>query len=150
MLAQAIGHASKKTQLTDKQQNPLRIQRVEIRYKPEADFARISEFFGAKEQSGRYILLRSDAEDRSGMYWIFWINRLSKYLPEGCTCTLEYTTAEHPELRVATFDLPATDTGYIYLGITGKDWDNSPLITWRLSIKDISGTVLTERKSLTF
>lgn len=120
---------------------------VGLRYVPEEDFARISEFFTGRENPGDRLYLRSQPEKRAGFYWI--IDADPTLRREGEEVRLEVQIPGSPETRSFAFPLAAEAAGSLWIGLTGPDWpgpDARP-IAWHLAVVGENGSILREHQS---
>lgn len=120
-------------------------------YKPAQTFKRIAEHFGFPEQTGRKLILRSDPEQRQGLYFATHLDgRISEY-PVGTRAVLEIILPDSPRARTFTFTLPEPAPNYrvIWFGLTGKDEpaDKKPPVAWHLTLQSASGETLAEKQS---
>jgi hypothetical protein len=130
------------------------------RWQPERDFKRISEYFTGREDTGGDAIVRSDAANRSGMYFRIGFP-LGKTFPAGSVLLVEYIRGDSPGTHTHSFELPPLTRwpfAELCIGLTGKDWPGKPdklneqdenlrLVAWRLTLKDAGGTVLFRRHS---
>ena len=118
---------------------------------PSETFLRISEYFTGKENTGRRIILRTQPQERSGMYFILNLDRPAALLPKGCRLRIQAVSSSSPKAATFTLDFP-TDTGNrreVFAGLTGNDWagPQHTLVAWKVTLEDASGRALLERQS---
>lgn len=121
-------------------------------YKDAHVFKRISEYFGGGERTARKVILRTDASERAGLYFVCRLNGgdVSAF-PAKSAFVLELVTPDSPREKTYTFTLPnpAPDYQEIWLGLTGKDvppGEEEP-VAWRIQIKGPDGAVLNTYQS---
>lgn len=125
------------------------IVRVWPTYREADSFRRISEYLGhGQENTGREIVLRTQAEPRSGYYFLTRLKADSA--TPGASLVLEVVMPGSPTVHTYTFptDLPARDQVF-QLGVTGTDWpaqDTRPA-AWRITARAADGSILAERSS---
>lgn len=121
-------------------------------YKPESAFKRISEYFGGAESTRGRLILRSQAEQRDGLYFVLRTSGPLSALPADGTLTLEYIAAGDARPRQAhhPINIEATDSRReIWIGFTGTDAPGreDPPVAWSVVIRDASGSVVQSRNS---
>ncbi len=121
-------------------------------YKDANTFKRIAEFFGGGERTARKVILRTDPEQRTGLYFVCRLDDgdVSAF-PAGSTFVLDLVTPDSPREKVYDYPLPepAPDYEEIWLGVTGKDipqFKEEP-VAWRIQVKGPDGNVLATRHS---
>lgn len=121
-------------------------------YLETGQFQRLSEYFTGREHTGSRILVRSDAGERSGMYFVL---RLSQ--PLGTTgadqVEVEWVSSDRGDMSVHTFDLgDISDRGrWIYCGLTGTDWNAGGRrpVAWSVRLKS-GNRILAEHNSFLY
>lgn len=136
---------------TVKQGKALQIRSVRFEAMTKEDFLRISEFFSGKENKGMHLVLRTDPDERGGVYCVIALNKVIKRLPAGTKLTLDYILPEDSKVRTKEFILPAGEgrSREIYLGLTGasRPMNDTLPIAWKLTFADNDGKLLMEKKS---
>lgn len=101
-------------------------------------FQRISEYFTGQERAGSRTLLRSNPEERSGLYFII---RLNEPLESSAINQVEVELIRNESGEVETFTFHIENRQgkgrWIYCGLTGDDWPDekvSPL-AWSVRLK---------------
>ncbi len=125
------------------------IVRVWPTYREAESFRRISEYIGSgRENTGREIVLRTQAEPRSGYYFLTRLK--TDTAATGSTLVLEVVLPGNPAVHTYTFpaDLRAGEQVY-QLGVTGADWPGKETrpAAWRISARAADGATLAERAS---
>jgi hypothetical protein len=115
----------------------------------EADVARASEAFYAKETHGQDVVFRTVEHERAGYYFY---TKFDLEPPEGARIVLEVVRTETapPERFVfATTLRPKFPVGEYVVGLTGKDAGDARWvpIAWRVSLVDAQGKVLASTHS---
>jgi len=126
------------------------IKDVLIRQKEANDFRRISEYLGGDENTGGRIILRTDAEDRGGRYFLLTIAAPEKSIPAESRFVLDYILPGMKQAEQVTFTVPASQqTREVLLGMTGdkEPAKDDELLAWRIRILDTSGNTLAEKHS---
>ncbi len=124
------------------------IVRVWPTYRDANSFRRISEYIGGRESSGREIVLRSQAADRSGYYFLTRLK--SDRALEGANLVVEVVLPGNPAVRTFTFPALIASGAKVYqLGVTGTDWPAKTIrpAAWRVTARSADGTVLAELAS---
>lgn len=116
----------------------------------EADsFVRIQEYFGGGEDTGSQTVLRTQADERSGFYFLTRTNNHGPIRPQA-RFVLDVITPDSPRARTYTFATKLAPGSHVYnLGLTGRDWagpDVQP-VAWRLRLVAGDGTELAEQRS---
>lgn len=126
------------------------IKNVSPRFFDRADFQSISEFFGAGEQQGDRLILRTDSERRDGLYFVVDLDTPVSALPEGCRVVLDIVNVEAETVSLS-FELGAQDRSLkrLLLGLTGDSWSTpgASALAWRVTLLGPEGEALTEAKS---
>lgn len=111
---------------------------------------RISEYFGGDEKHGRQIILRSDAKERAGFYFLVRVKHPAAL--EGAKFVVHVIRPDAPDVRevsVPVATAPAGENAF-QVGLTGTDWPGgakaSP-VAWQLDLVDRDGHVLATQKS---
>ena len=107
-------------------------------------FVRISEYFGGGENSGRQTVLRTQAEQRSGFYYLVRTSNPGAALA-GARFELKVIKPDSPATRTYTFTTAVPAKGHVFnLGLTGTDWpgkDTQP-VAWQLRLLAADGREL--------
>lgn len=114
-----------------------------------AEFERISEYFGGRENTGRQTVLRTQAAARDGYY--FLVRMKSAEAMPGARFVLNVIRPDSPEPRTHTFTaaLPAKESVFEF-GLTGSDWPggkNANPVAWKIALVGADGSVRAEQKS---
>lgn len=129
----------------------LNVVRASTEYRDERQFARISEFFTGRENTGSDVILRSQPEERNGYYWTIKLRRYPYLERVEDAVRLEVVIPGNLEPTLFSFPLgPAEKRNPLLLvGLTGNDWPDPAALplAWRLSFLDAEGVVLAQAKS---
>jgi hypothetical protein len=112
-------------------------------------FERISEYFGGGENTGRQVVLRTQAGVREGFYFLVRVKAAAAIA--NARYEVNVIRPDAPAAKVFTFpaSIPAKETVF-QLGLTGADWpegkDAHP-VAWKLVLRSSDGRVLAEQKS---
>ena len=126
------------------------IKNVSPRFFDRADFQSLSEYFGAEEEQGNRLILRSVAERRDGLYFVVDLDQPVTALPDGAEVVLDIVDAT-AATRSLSFPLADADRPVhrLLVGLTGDDWPTpgASALAWRVSIRGPEGHVISEAKS---
>lgn len=122
---------------------------VHVKRRTEADVARASEAFYAKETHGQDVVFRTEENERAGFYFY---TKFDFEPPANAKVVLEVIRTETtaPERYVfATTVRPKFPLGEYVIGLTGKEAGSARWvpIAWRLSLVDGQGKVLASTHS---
>ena len=126
------------------------IENAKLRVIEAKTFYRISEFFTGRENTGRRVIVRSDPEQRGGLYFIVRFSESTEDFPVGLKLAVDYYTARSGKMKHQEFALPypMKRTKNIFAGITQEDTEGLRLpIAWRVQLLREDGTVYSELKS---
>jgi hypothetical protein len=113
------------------------------------DFDRISEYFGGNENTGRETVLRTQAAQRGGYYFLVRVK--SGAALADAKFQLNVIRPDSPEPKTYTFPaaLPAKEAVF-QLGLTGVDWPagkkGNP-VAWKIAVIAPDGRTIAEHKS---
>lgn len=112
-------------------------------------FERISEYFGGTEDPKREVIVRTQAAERRGFYFLVRVK--SGQAHPGAHFELQVIHPAAPEPRVHRFpvSVPARESVY-QLGITGADWPGGKgtnPVAWKLALVSAEGRVLEQHHS---
>lgn len=126
----------------------LRLVRVWPEWRAAESFARISEFFNGKENTGNQTLLRSQPKERAGYYFLIRTEAKAAFAGARVEVQVLLPGAAEPKKFSFPADLPAGQ--HVTLaGLTGADWpgEKTAPAAWRVAVLAADGTVLAEEKS---
>ncbi len=109
-----------------------------------ASFERISEYFGGRENTGRQTVVRTQATQRSGFYFLVRTDNPGDAI-NGARFELKVIKPDSPTARTYTFPATVPAGGHVFnLGLTGADWpgqDTQP-VAWQLRLLAADGREL--------
>jgi hypothetical protein len=122
---------------------------VHERRRSEADVARASEAFYAKEHHGNDVVFRTEEQERAGYYFFV---KLDVDPPEDGRLVLEVVRAENtkPERYDFAVNLkPGFPFGEFVIGLTGKQSGTVSWrpVAWRVSVVDAQGKFMASSHS---
>jgi hypothetical protein len=112
-------------------------------------FDRIGEYFGRGENSGRQVVLRTQATVREGYYFLVRLKNTSALASAKFELHVIRADATEPKVFAFTAAVPAKESVF-HLGLTGADWPAGPKanpVAWKISLVAADGRVLAEHKS---
>lgn len=126
----------------------LKIVRVFTGWRDAASFKRISEYFDGQEHSGSEVVLRTNAGDRGGYYFLTRISNPGA--PVEAKLVLQIVLPGNAAPRSFTFPTSLSGGSTVFnLGLTGADWPDKRLhpVAWKLDVITSDGQTLTTEKS---
>jgi hypothetical protein len=125
------------------------ITRVWPEFRTADAFDNIGEYFGGPEKTAGRTVLRTQATERAGYYFLV---RLSEpnVVPAGASWSLQCIFPGSRAPKNYSFPLPSTQRQPVYeLGLTGKDCPAKKSLpqAWRLALLDASGRELVSQQS---
>lgn len=111
---------------------------------------RIGEYFGGDEKHGRQIILRSDAKERAGFYFLVRIKHPAPL--EGAKFVVYVIRPDAPDVHQISFPVTNAPIGenVFQVGLTGADWPGGAKanpVAWKLELVTRDGRVLATQKS---
>ena len=129
----------------------LKILSVTERYWDQTEFKRVIEYFTGKEFSGRQLILRSNPEKRSGMYFELSFSEKPEELPKDSVIVLQIYRSGALYPKLFEFKIPdeTRKKRDILLGVTGDDWPSrkTKLIAWRMEVRTVDQKLLAQKQS---
>lgn len=118
-------------------------------WRTDESFDRISEYFGKSENSGRQIVLRTQADIRGGYYFLVRVKSAMRI--DGAKFELSVIRSDTPEPKIYSFAAVVPEKEMVFqLGLTGADWpagQKANPVAWKLALVATDGRVLAEQKS---
>lgn len=114
-----------------------------------ASFKRITEYFGGKEDTGGQTMLRTQAGDRSGFYFLVR-TRSAASAPTPVHFVLSVILPSAPATHAYTFNTVLPSGSHVFnLGLTGPDWPGPKVhpVAWQVRLLTADGRELTEQAS---
>jgi hypothetical protein len=129
----------------------IKVVRASAEYRDERQFARISEFFTGRENTGSDVILRSQPGEREGYYWTIKLKRFPYREEVENAVRLEVVVPGDIEATLFSFPLgPAKRRNPLLLiGLTGDDWPDPTALplAWRISFLNAEGNLVAQAKS---
>jgi hypothetical protein len=126
-----------------------KIVRVWPSYRVAESFDRISEYFGGGENSARRTVLRTQATDRAGYYFLVRLVNSDVAQP-GCSWQLQVILPTSAQPRTFAFATGIPGGNNVFeLGLTGADWPNAKTepVAWKLVLQSVDGRELVRQQS---
>jgi len=133
----------------------LELVRIWPSWRSADSFLRISEYFGGGEARSGQTILRSQAAERSGFYFLTRIKNSGQALHDA-KFELQVIRPDSPHAVAYTFPTTVATGSHVYLlGLTGDDWpdfndkpaeDTHP-VSWQLRLLDSNARELLRRES---
>lgn len=125
---------------------------LSLSFREHYDFVRISEYFSGKENTSGQIILRSQENQRRGLYFHIAIRDGGTRMPvQNQKLILKILDSESIDFKTHSFDLSSEilQNGRILLGLCGEDWISSKLIpiAWHLELQSKNGKILADTQS---
>jgi len=119
------------------------------KHRDAGSFKRISEYFTGEENSGRYIIFRSDPERRTGHYVAL---RLEDKGDFDRLATVRVRYFEPGSLVEQTVEIPNNAegrSGVLLVGLTGPRWedDDARPLAWRIELLAANGAIIDAAES---
>ena len=132
-------------------QAELKILSITESYWDQVEFKRVIEYFTGKEFSGRQLILRSNPEERSGMYFEMSLSKKPYELPKDCVIILQMYRSGALDPKSFEFKIPeeTREKSDLLLGVTGDDWPSreTKLIAWRMEVRTFDQKLLAQKQS---
>ncbi len=125
------------------------IRRVWPEYRDAASFDRISEYFTKKENTGGQIVLRTQAGDRGGFYFLVRLKNRGTAIPNArIELNVIAPTSPLPKTHEFTTSL-AAGTNVLNIGLTGDDWSSPKAhpVAWELRLLSSDGSEIGKKQS---
>ncbi len=123
--------------------------RVWPQWKDADSFKRISEYFTGEENPGRDTILRSQADNRNGFYFLIRARNPATTFP-GAKFILSIISPDSANPKVYEFPVTVEHGSHVYhLGLTGDDWAGPEVhpVAWQLRLVDGQNRELATRQS---
>ncbi|MEI6862485.1 MAG: hypothetical protein WCL04_09570 [Verrucomicrobiota bacterium] len=126
----------------------LKLVRIWPEWRAAESFARISEFFTGKENSGDQTILRTQPAERAGFYYLVRTEAKAAVTNARIELQILLPGVEKPKVFGFPATLPA-GSHVTLAGLTGTDWPGEKTlpIAWHLAVLAADGTLLAEEKS---
>lgn len=126
-----------------------KISRVWTDFRTTESFERIGEYFGGQEKHHGRVVLRTQAQDRNGFYFLIRVDDL-KTLTPGCVWRVALLRPNKTETETFNFPLGTTPPQPVFeLGLTGSDWSDAKATptAWKVTLLDSEGRELLSKQS---
>ena len=122
--------------------------RVWPEWRTAESFARISEYFDGKENTGDQTVLRSQPKERAGLYFLVRTETKTGIVGARVELQVLLPGVEAPKKVVFSADIPA-GSHVTLAGLTGADWpgEKTQPLAWRLAVLAPDGTTLASEQS---
>jgi len=116
------------------------------------DFVRISEYFSGKENTSGQIILRSQENHRTGLYFHVLFRDGGTVMPvQNHQLIFKILDSESIDFKTHSFDVSPEilQNGRILLGLSGEDWTSPQTIpiAWHLELQSKNGKILADTQS---
>ena len=114
-----------------------------------ASFERISEYFGGGENTGRQTVMRTQASQRSGFYFLVRTDNPAAAIADA-RFELTVIKPDSPKPRTYTFAAAVPAGSHVFnLGLTGSDWPGKETqpVAWQLRLLAADGHEIGRGKS---
>ena len=123
--------------------------KTSLTYKEHSDFVRLPEFFNGRENTGQRLIVRSQSDSRSGLYFSLSLNVLE--IPERATVHLDIVRNSSPEPHSFKDGLTSVfiNGSRASCWFDWKDWsgpEERP-VAWHLQLLDGDGEIFASEKS---
>ncbi len=130
---------------------PLKFGHVELVSRGVNDFKKIQHFFNSEDPRPQWLVLRTDPEVQTGVYFETSFNHSPSNFPTGSSLKLRYITKNAPtEVKAYTLAIPAASQWRLLIGLTDKaSGVRQPydIFAWCMGVYDAHGSLLAEKKS---
>jgi hypothetical protein len=123
--------------------------RTWLNYRDAQSFVRISEYFTGKENPGRETYLRSQPEERTGLYFLTRLKNTSEAV-NGARLELNVITPESAAPKTYKFDVTIPKGEHVFqVGLTGSDWKDPKVhpVAWQIVLVDAEGHTVATHES---
>jgi hypothetical protein len=130
-------------------QEPIRMIRVWPTWRAADTFQSYYEYHSGKELVGRWTVMRSQPDERTGLYFLVRIEN-KKEAERGATFVVRVISPDSPETRVYNFPATVKSGSWVYeIGLTGKDWAIGHVhpVAWDVELQTAEGAVVAKKAS---
>jgi len=124
-------------------------ERVWLQWHKADSFQSFYEYHTGRELTGKWIVLRSQPDERTGLYFLVRVvNR--RALVGGATFVVRVVTPEATDTKVFRFTANILAGSWLYdIGLTGKDWMAAKVrpVAWEVELQSPSGEVVARKAS---
>ena len=126
----------------------LHFERVWLQWNDADSFQSFYEYHTGRELVGKWTVMRSQPDDRSGLYFLVRTENPGKVL--GGTIVVRVISPESIDTRVYSFPVQVPPGGRLFVvGLTGTDWAVARVqpVAWDVELQAPDGTVLLKKTS---
>jgi len=126
----------------------LRFERVWLQWNDADSFQSFYEYHTGRELVGKWSVLRSQPDDRSGLYFLVRIENPGAIV--GGTIVVRVISPESIDTRVYSFPVQVPSGSRLFVvGLTGTDWAVAQVqpVAWDVELQAPDGTVLVKKTS---
>ena len=127
------------------------IDKVRIRSIEGHRFVRLSEYFTGKENTGNRMIVRSQPDERTGLYFILRLDRPVCDIHDASKVRMSILLPllAEPIVYEMPFAGEKKRTRTVMVGLTGSDWQmgNITPVGWHVGVEDDAGNILAEHSS---
>lgn len=112
-------------------------------------FQSFYEYHTGRELVGKWTVLRSQPEERTGLYFLTRVENHGAPV-SGATLVVRVVTPDATETKVFTFPAQVKAGSWLFeIGLTGKDWPAEHIepVAWDVELQSADGTVLAKKTS---
>ena len=127
----------------------VRFERVWLQWHKSDSFQSFYEYHTGRELTGRWIVMRSQPDERTGLYFLVRVES-ARVLEPGSTFVVRVITPTSTETKVYSFPAAIRKGSWLYdIGLTGKDWTGSHVrpVAWEVELQSAAGEVIARQAS---
>ncbi|HMD62218.1 MAG TPA: hypothetical protein VKG78_12335 [Opitutaceae bacterium] len=124
-------------------------KRVWVQWHNTDSFQSFYEYHTGRELTGKWIVLRSQPDERTGLYFLARVENPGAAL-RGASFVIRVVTPEATQTRVFSFPADVRAGSWLYeIGLTGKDWAAQHVhpVAWEVELQSADGAVLARKAS---
>jgi hypothetical protein len=129
--------------------DPIRMIRVWPVWRPADSFQSYYEYHSGRELVGRWTVMRSQPDERTGLYFLVRIDN-RQAAERGAAFVVRVISPDSPETRVYTFPATVKAGSWVYeIGLTGKDWAIGHVhpVAWDVELQKADGAMVAKKVS---
>jgi hypothetical protein len=127
----------------------LSFTRVWLQWRKADSFQSLYEYRTARELTGKWVMLRSQPDERTGLYFLVRVENPGAPV-SGAVFFVRVVTPEAKETKVFTFPADVRAGSWVFgIGLTGKDWAGEHVqpVAWEVELQSADGVVLARKTS---
>ncbi len=112
-------------------------------------FQSFYEYHSGKELVGKWIVMRSQPDERTGVYFLVRVKNPGA-LERGANFVVRVISPDAPQTKVYNFPANIKAGSWLYeIGLTGKDWGTGRIhpVAWDVELQTADGTVVARKAS---